>query len=175
MKRIGFVAVAGLLWAGTAAAQDTPPPGCRWQNYGGDQILACKDGKGHWRRSGDDLIVGTYPLPKPKPKPVPVAAKSAAAPAAAAAAAPAPVAAAPAAPAAVAATGAAAQPAVEEAAAANPSDTEALSAAGLAVDASAAPSGDKAAEPPAEPPKKPWWAIIWDAILNFLRSIGLLK
>jgi hypothetical protein len=169
MKRIGFVAVAGLLWTGTAAAQDTPPPGCRWQNYGGDQILACKDGKGHWRRSGDELIVGTYPLPKPKPKPVPVAAKPAAAPAATA------TPAAPAAPVAAAADGAPAQPAVEEAAAANPSDTEALSAAGQAVDASVAPSGDKVAEPPVEPPKKPWWAMIWDAILNFLRSIGLLK
>jgi hypothetical protein len=56
--------------AGGALAQDAPPPGCRWQG----ETLACKDGKGYWRRSGDGEIVGTYPLAKPKPKPKPVAA-----------------------------------------------------------------------------------------------------
>jgi len=60
---------AGLALAGVAQAQDAPPPGCRWMG----ETLACKDGKGHWVRSGDGEVVGTYPLSKPKPKPAPAA------------------------------------------------------------------------------------------------------
>lgn len=76
MRRIMIAAaLAALGAASTAVAQDTPPPGCRWQ---GDGVLACKDGKGHWRRSGDGEIVGTYPLAKPKPKPKPAAVAAAA-------------------------------------------------------------------------------------------------
>lgn len=60
------------LLASPAPAQDAPPPGCRWQNGDGGVILACKDAKGYWRRSGDGEIVGYDPpkvRPKPKPKP----------------------------------------------------------------------------------------------------------
>jgi hypothetical protein len=53
------------LTATVASAQDTPPPGCRWMG----ETLACKDGRGNWRRAGDDEIVGTYPMPKARPKP----------------------------------------------------------------------------------------------------------
>ncbi|MDP3175608.1 MAG: hypothetical protein Q8M88_14340, partial [Phenylobacterium sp.] len=66
-----------------ANAQDAAPPGCRWQPYSGDTVLACKDGKGYWRRSGDDEIVGRYAVttpakPKSKPNPAPVVAANAA-------------------------------------------------------------------------------------------------
>src|SRR4051812_19930624 len=75
VMRLLMLAGASLAAATAVAAQDRPPPGCRWQ--GGD-TLACKDGKGYWRRSGDGEIVGTYltgkPKPKPKPKAVAVAA-----------------------------------------------------------------------------------------------------
>jgi len=69
---------AASLAAWAAVAQDAPPPGCRWQSA---ETLACKDGAGHWRRSGDGEIVGTYPMtkPKPKPKPAPAGAQVAAA------------------------------------------------------------------------------------------------
>ncbi|HEY3696605.1 hypothetical protein [Phenylobacterium sp.] len=80
MVRIIPAALAGavLLAAAAAAAQDAAPPGCRWQGGG---TLACKDGRGHWRRSGDGEIVGSYPMGRPQPKPVAAPAPPPAAPA----------------------------------------------------------------------------------------------
>lgn len=141
----------------TATAQDRPPPGCRWQSYKGEETLACKDGKGHWRRSGDDEIVGTYPLPKPKPKPAPVARASTSgqptAPVAAELAPPPP-------------------PPPPAAAEETPQTPDAAAAAG----AEAAPA--PAAQPvPAKP--EPWWKAffggLWKAILGFLKAVGLVR
>src|SRR5438132_1431775 len=50
MIRIALAGLAATLVASATAAQDAAPPGCRWQGGG---TLACKDGHGHWRRSGD--------------------------------------------------------------------------------------------------------------------------
>lgn len=161
------------LAATAAVAQDAPPPGCRWQGFQGEQILACKDGRGHWRRSGDDMIVGTYPMAKPKPKPLasaPKAAATAVAPVAAGAAASTP------------ATGA---PVVAELAppAPPPPPDEAAIAAADAADAAAAEASTTeapAAEPakPAPAAKAPWWKGfldgIWQGILSFLKLIGLV-
>jgi len=69
-KRWMAVLAVLLLAPAAAQAQDAPPPGCRWQNGDGGVILACKDSKGYWRRSGDDEIVG-YDPPKARPKPKP--------------------------------------------------------------------------------------------------------
>lgn len=159
------------LAATAAAAQDAPPPGCRWQGFQGEQILACKDGRGHWRRSGDDMIVGTYPMAKPKPKPVAAAPKAATAPVATGVAA------------STTATGA---PVVAELAppAPPPPPDEAAIAAADAADAAAAEAStanaSAAAEPakPAPAAKTPWWKGfldgIWQGILGFLKLIGLV-
>jgi hypothetical protein len=65
---IVLAAAVTALGAQAAAAQDQAPPGCRWQD--GGETLACEDGHGYWRRSGDGEIVGVYAVAKPKPKPV---------------------------------------------------------------------------------------------------------
>lgn len=156
---IALVSVAAL--GASAAAQDTPPPGCRWQD--GGATLACKDGKGYWRRSGDGEIVGRYAVAKPKPKPAPK-------PVAEAAPAP-PVYAPPPAPqtpqpSAVAAT----EPALAEQA--NADTAEVLPAA------AESPPPDAAEEPPAAPPQT-WWRKIldslWAGVLALLRMVGLAR
>lgn len=74
MSRLHAPALAAVLFVvGPAAfAAEPAPPGCRWQQASGGQILACKDSQGYWRRQGDDEIVG-YDPPKSKPRPQPAA------------------------------------------------------------------------------------------------------
>lgn len=68
MRHIWMLAgAATLALAGAAAAQDAPPPGCRWF---GDE-LGCKDGRGNYRRAGDGEVIGRYAVAKPKPAPRP--------------------------------------------------------------------------------------------------------
>jgi hypothetical protein len=161
MRRIMITAAVAALGAGAALAQDAPPPGCRWM---GDGNLACKDGKGHWRRSGDDLIVGTYPLSKPKPKPKPAPA-AAAAPAAASAAAPAAPPTAPTTP--------ATEPAPPPVAAPPPVQAEAPPPA------TAAEPAPPAVEPAKVEPPKSWWRrwldSVWHDIQALLRLFGIGK
>jgi hypothetical protein len=176
MRAIPIVIAAALaLAAGTpAAAQDTPPPGCRWMG----ETLACKDGRGNWRRAGDDEIVGTYPMPKAKPKPtarpkVAVAPRPAATPRPAA---PPPAAPPPPQPALAPLPPVEAPPVYAEANAALP----AVEAAEMApaTDAFIAPPQPTAA--PAEPAKpKPWWRALLDwfssQINELLKLVGLGK
>ena len=152
-KRWMSVLAVLLLAPAAAQAQDAPPPGCRWQNGDGGVILACKDSKGYWRRSGDDEIVGYDPPPRPKPRPAPAAkpAVAAAAPVPAPAANPAPV------------PEAAPAPVQPEATSTAPAPAEAPEAA----PAAAAP------EPPAQPlpPLTPLGAFFhW--LLGLWRSLG---
>ena len=163
MIRAVFITAVGLLAGSAALAQDAPPPGCRWQGYQGDTILACKDGAGHWRRSGDDQIVGSYALaPKPKPKPTLATQK-------------------------VAAT---VLPAIESDSPGNAAPAAAIAEATAAepVTAGFQPAAEepaqKAAETsppaatPAAAPEPPWWrkalSGIWNALLAMLRLFGLL-
>ncbi|WP_374575942.1 hypothetical protein [Phenylobacterium sp.] len=72
------VAAALALAAATTAAAEPAPPGCRWQDAAGGQILACKDAEGYWRRAGDNEIVGYDPPKTHRPAPKPAAAAAAA-------------------------------------------------------------------------------------------------
>lgn len=153
IRRSGVLAAALLAWGPVAVAQDAPPPGCRWQG----QTLACKDGKGHWRRAGDDEIVGTYPLGDLRPKPNPVAKAKPPPPVVAA-----PVVTAPPPPELVAAEQAAAPAASVEPA---PPPVPA---------AASAPEPAPIAEPP--PARKSWWRRwlddIWSDLQAILRWLG---
>lgn len=74
MRRLQLaVMLTALAAAGAANAQGRD---CRW--FG--EVMGCKDGKGHWRRVGDDEILGSYSVARPKPKPAPVAMLAPAAP-----------------------------------------------------------------------------------------------
>jgi hypothetical protein len=167
MRRI-VLGLAFSAFAAAAVAQDRPPPGCRWQDFQGEETLACKDGKGYWRRSGDDEIVGTYPLPKPKPKPAPTPVPRTAAnthlsgPFGAELA---PRVLPPPSP-----------PPAEE----TPQTPEAVAEATARAEA----KGERAAPPPAEAAPaaakpEPWWKRffggIWKAILGFLKAVGLVR
>jgi hypothetical protein len=172
MRSLVWAAAAASFVAGAAMAQDAPPPGCRWQ---GDGSLACKDGKGHWRRSGDDQIVGTYAVAKPKPKPKPAPAPSTSAVAAAPVAA-APIASAPAlAPPAPPPLPPAPEPPVV-ADAGTEADLPPVPAELQAAAAAAAAAPPAAAEPAQEAPR-PWWRrwldSLWRDIQAFLRLFGL--
>jgi hypothetical protein len=75
MRRLQLaVILTALAMASAANAQGRD---CRW--FG--EVMGCKDGKGHWRRVGDDEILGTYSVAKPKPKLAPVVAPAPTAPA----------------------------------------------------------------------------------------------
>lgn len=162
MSRIRILAAAtlvGLALAQPAPAQDRPPPGCRWQSGDGGQILACKDAKGYWRRSGDDEIVG-YDPPRVKPKP-----KPAVMPAPAATPGPAP---APSAPIAAAPTPG---PAPVETMASAPT-SGALEAADAAVPAAATAEPPPAAPAPQAPPAKPgFFAALWAKIVAWWEGL----
>jgi outer membrane biosynthesis protein TonB len=158
MIRIGMAGLAAALAASVAAAQDAAPPGCRWQ--GG--VLACKDGHGHWRRSGDGEIVGTYPMGRPKPKPAAKAAQTGApaAPQRQAAAQPLPPAPTPPAP----------PPPAPPVAPPAPARTAATAPAPK-------PASPAKARPPAPPPassKKSWWDLWLDDIRSDFQALGKL-
>lgn len=147
--RSGVLGLAALLLAGPAhAQQDSAPPGCRWM----DDMLACKDGHGNWRRSGDDEIVGQYATPRPKPavRVTPTASDK-------------PRAEAPAPP------------------DSSPPATAIIPPAVVPPEPSVAPAvvRPRGAEPPVEPPSKPWWRRVWDWVVNdfddLWRLLGLRR
>lgn len=171
MRKILAVALgAALMLAGAALAQprDTPPPGCRW--FGDD--LGCKDGRGNYRRAGDDAVIGRYaaaPRPKPKPKPRPAAAAIPAETPPSE-------------------SDLAIAPATEAGVPPVASNRFPLNVDGSVPSSPDAQSPEPAVEPPpaepmeptAAPPKpKPWWQAFWDWLVNdfmgLLRRLGLAK
>jgi len=149
IKLAGAVVLAAAALAQPAPAQDRPPPGCRWQNGDGGQILACKDRRGYWRRAGDDEIVGYDPPRKPRPKPVAASVPTAATPVA-----PAPTAAAPAAP----------DPAMAEVSAPTPAAPDVASQAAPAA-ATTPPT------PEATPAKPGFFAAVWAKLLAWWEGL----
>lgn len=150
------VMLAALGAPGAANAQGRD---CRW--FG--DVMGCKDGKGHWRRVGDDEILGTYSVAKPKPKPAPVAAPAPSSPPVSApvAALPADLPPPPPPPPVEATTVAEAPPPAPEA---QPAPSPAAAEAAPIV-------------PPEERPHKSWWRrwldSIWHDIQTLLRLIGI--
>jgi hypothetical protein len=151
MNSIAVVATLTLAALSTSAAAQE----CRWM---GDGVQACKDGKGHWRRVGDEEIVGTYPLSRPKPAP---------------AQAPPPVAAPPASPTIERTQDADVEPFITSVEAAFQSNGASVAQEPASETAESAP------EPAAPEPPKPWWRSlldgIWGALQTFLRSVGLIR
>lgn len=157
-----LIVAPALALASVASAQDAPPPGCRWHG----SVLACKDGKGNWRRAGDDEIVGTYAVSKPASRPTPAKAQR---------------------PKSVARPGpsTATKPAEAEPVAASSRDVTAVVESPpppppAADDVVIAEKPQAAAAPPVEPPAaKPWWRRwldgIWSDIQALLRLIGLAR
>jgi len=156
MRRLQLAVMTTAFVAASAASAQGGD--CRW--FG--DVMGCKDGRGHWRRVGDDEILGTYSVAKPKPKPAPAAAPAPSSPPIAA-----PVAALPADP----------PPPPPP-----PPPVEAATVAEApppAPDVQPAPAVPEAAPaaPPEAPAHKSWWRrwldSIWHDIQTLLRLIGI--